>query len=321
MVTKNSGYLIQSNFGQKGNFEVVINTREGLRHLFRDNDDPNLPWIRGPFIAGIISSRPALIQSNYGTKGNFEVVVTRQNGKLAHWVRNNDDPNLPWYFVGEFASGVRGAPALIQSNYGTKGNFEVVVNTNDGLQHWSRNNDDPNRPWHHAGNFASEATGEPALIQSNYGTKGNFEVVVNTNDGLQHWSRNNDDPNLPWIRGSTFTEGGQQGPALIQSNYGTKGNFEVITDGRHIYRNNDDPNLPWVWGKHFQALNGYEGAALIQSNFGQKGNFEAIVQFKALTPERDPPPPYNVLTHHFRNNDDPDLPWIEAPSLPVITAA
>ena len=321
MVTKNSGYLIQSNFGQKGNFEVVINTREGLRHLFRDNDDPNLPWITGPLIAGGQYSRPALIQSNYGQKGNFEVIVNAQ-GRLQHWSRNNDDPNLPWNYIGTFASDVRGAPALIQSNYGTQGNFEVVMRVEGGrLQHWSHNNDDPNRPWNYGATFGSDVVGEPALIQSNYGTQGNFEVIVTTGGGLRHFFRNNDDPNRPWISGETFVGESRQGPALIQSNIGQKGNFEVITDGRHIFRNNDDPNLPWVWGSTFQALNGFEGAALIQSNIGQKGNFEAIVQFKALQPERDPDPPHNVLTHHFRNNDDPNLPWIEAPTLPVVTPA
>jgi hypothetical protein len=54
MVTKNSGYLIQSNFaGRKGNFEAVVsNVRRGeLEHWYRDNDNPTLPWVQGPTFA------------------------------------------------------------------------------------------------------------------------------------------------------------------------------------------------------------------------------------------------------------------------------
>jgi hypothetical protein len=46
----------------------------------------------GPF-----SGNPSLIQSNFGLKGNFELVVPMSTGGLAHYWRNNDDPELPWY--------------------------------------------------------------------------------------------------------------------------------------------------------------------------------------------------------------------------------
>jgi hypothetical protein len=47
--------------------------------------------------AGPFSGTPSLIQSNFGIKGNFELVVPMSNGGLAHYWRNNDDPELPWY--------------------------------------------------------------------------------------------------------------------------------------------------------------------------------------------------------------------------------
>jgi hypothetical protein len=43
------------------------------------------------------------------------------------------------------------------------------------------------------------------LIQSNFGTQDDFEVVFATVENtVQHWSRNNGDPTLPWVPGPTF---------------------------------------------------------------------------------------------------------------------
>ncbi|MDQ3966899.1 MAG: hypothetical protein M3275_00715 [Thermoproteota archaeon] len=53
MVTKNSGYLTQSNFGTKGHFEVVVDGPSGLQRWSRNNDDPNLPWISTSVISTI----------------------------------------------------------------------------------------------------------------------------------------------------------------------------------------------------------------------------------------------------------------------------
>jgi hypothetical protein len=47
MITKNSGSFIQSNYGTKGNFELIVPVgAEILRHWYRDNDNPNLPWVQ-----------------------------------------------------------------------------------------------------------------------------------------------------------------------------------------------------------------------------------------------------------------------------------
>jgi hypothetical protein len=46
-----------------------------------------------------------LIQSNFGNKGNLEVVFKNASGSVEHWWRNNDDPNLPWNKTTTFASG------------------------------------------------------------------------------------------------------------------------------------------------------------------------------------------------------------------------
>jgi hypothetical protein len=82
----------------------------------------------------------ALIRSNYGNAGNFEVIV-RQGGQFCHYYRNNDalrpiSNGSFWQFTGchgqEFGQDVASAPAFIQSNYGNQGNFEVVVQNSAG---------------------------------------------------------------------------------------------------------------------------------------------------------------------------------------------
>jgi hypothetical protein len=47
-------------------------------------------------IAYPMSNKLSLIQSTYGKKGNFELVVPLATGGLAHYSRNNDQEGLPW---------------------------------------------------------------------------------------------------------------------------------------------------------------------------------------------------------------------------------
>lgn len=44
---------------------------------------------------GGVGGAPALLQSNYGTKGNFEVLVPLATGGIAHYWRNNDAEGIP----------------------------------------------------------------------------------------------------------------------------------------------------------------------------------------------------------------------------------
>jgi hypothetical protein len=250
--------LIQSNFGTKGDFEVVIVNRDyRLEHWRRDNDDSQLRWHKTATFASRVLDEPALIQSNYGTIGNFEVVFTNMDRRLEHWWRDNDDPQLQWHKTTTFALNANGPPALIQSNFGDNGNFEVVFpNLSGSLEHWWRDNDYRTKPWDKTTTFAPGGSGRPALIQSNFGTKGDFEVVTTNHDKIDHWCRENDDPKKPWSY--TFTFGSNaiyHAAALIQSDYGNKGNFEVVYGSQapseykgkleHWWRNNDNPFKPW----------------------------------------------------------------------------
>ena len=84
--------------------------------------------------AGPFSGNPSLIQSNFGLKGNFELVVPLSNGGLAHYWRNNDDPDLPWYGPVKFggADSRFNSSSLIQSNFGSQGNLELAATEESG---------------------------------------------------------------------------------------------------------------------------------------------------------------------------------------------
>ena len=84
----------------------------------------------------IIGSSPVLIQSRFGTQGNFELLSTYQPPGLlgsgfAHYWRNNDDPpTYPWSLPTAFGAGEGPpfflAPTMIESNFGSPGNLEVI---------------------------------------------------------------------------------------------------------------------------------------------------------------------------------------------------
>ncbi|MCF6157726.1 MAG: hypothetical protein E3K32_03945 [wastewater metagenome] len=120
--------LIQSDFGTSSNFEVVLWETASLRHYWRDNDLPNLPWRQGPLFGDHVASAPALIQSSFGAPhGNFEVVV-REGMQLHHYWRDNNAPNLPWWPGGLFGKTIQSAASLIQARLGGTGNnFHVAA--------------------------------------------------------------------------------------------------------------------------------------------------------------------------------------------------
>ena len=243
--------MIQGNFGATGNLEVVAVDTSGLMTFYWREDGPPWTW-SGPFpITGGVRGAPSLIQSKHGVQGNFEVVVPHREGGLVHWVRENDDPSVPWSGPFRFGDNRQyDGAALIQSNFGSIGNLEVVaVNESELLFYWREDA----APWTWSGPFpiGSGVRGAPALIQSRHGVQGNFEVVVPHRDGgLVHWARENDDPSLPWSGPFRFGDGRlYDRVALIQSNFGSTGNLEVIAidnSGRLAFFWRMD-EAPWTW--------------------------------------------------------------------------
>jgi len=258
--------MIQSNFGNVGNLELVVKEGNKLRHYWRDNDAPGLPWHKGILFGDNVRSAPALIQSSFGNVGNFELVVREWGGptvgyKLRHYWRDNDASGLPWHKGILFGDNVRSAPALIQSSFGNVGNFELVVREWGGwqdyykLRHYWRNNDASGLPWHKGILFGDHAGYTPAMIQSNFGNVGNFELVVREWGGsgtrykLRHYWRNNDASGLPWHKGASFGDHITYQPSFIQGNFGYNGNFELLAKRgnclTHFWRNNDASGFPW----------------------------------------------------------------------------
>ncbi len=95
--------LIQSRFGSRSNFELVIpRTGGGCLHFWRENDHPALPS-HGPTTVDPLSQVEAvsLIQSSLG--GNLEVVARIGNQLVLAW--RDAGPAFRWSGFVAIASG------------------------------------------------------------------------------------------------------------------------------------------------------------------------------------------------------------------------
>jgi hypothetical protein len=246
--------LIQSNFGNPGNLEVVARIGDRLAHFWRDSGPP-WAWHGPTFFAGGVSGNPALIQGIFGGRGNFELVVPLAIGGLAHYWRDNDAPGLPWRGPTPFGTGAGriDAVAMIQSNFGDPGNLEVIARIGDRLGLFWRLSGPP-WTWNGPSFFFTGARGVPSFVQSSFGARGNFELVTPlAGGGLAHLWRANDAPGLPWSTPSPTFGGGDQydAAALVEGNFGNPGpggNLELMArvgnNSRFFWRQ-DGP--PWQW--------------------------------------------------------------------------
>jgi hypothetical protein len=284
-----SGFFIQSRFGTQGNFEVVVPSEAsgGLVHFWRNNDASGFPWSGPTLFGGSFGNIDgvSLIQSNFGSPGNLEVIAVA-NGQLYHFWRDSTGWQGP-YIIPSSVGIVAGLPGLIQGTFGTTGNFEVVApSSSGGLVHFWRNNDDPNLPWSGPtpfgvgfGNFDGVS-----LIQSNFGSPGNLELIAEAGGQLYHFWRDSTGWQGPFnisTSGGVGIVGGIAG--LIQGTFGTRGNFEAVAPSSsgglvHFWRNNDDPSLPWGAPTPFGlGLQIGRIPSLIQGNFGSPGDLEVVV--------------------------------------------
>jgi hypothetical protein len=99
--------------------------------------------------------------------------------------------------------------------------------------------------------IAKGAAGTPAMIQSTFGRKDIFELVVPmTSGGLAHYRRNNDDEQLPWMGPLMFglNMGAIESMTLIQSNFGEQGHLELaaLADGQlALFWRASGPDFRW----------------------------------------------------------------------------
>ena len=229
--------IIQGKFGVNGNFELVVTARSsGIDHYYRNNDDHSFPWI-GPstFAAGLTAVEAVtLIQSNFGSPGNLEVVALA-SGKLYHCSRDSD---FPWSNPVEIASDVRGNPSLVQSKFRAKGNFELVAPAHDGgINFYWRNNDAPDFPWSSPEKFATSLglVDSVTMILSNFN---DMDVIARVGSKLYHIWRD-PGPAFAWSSPQQIGDGAHGTPVLIQSRFGARGNFELVAPG-HL----QEPGLP-----------------------------------------------------------------------------
>ncbi|MDT7716904.1 MAG: hypothetical protein QOH09_2896 [Pseudonocardiales bacterium] len=177
-----------------------------------------------------------------------------------------------------------------------------------------------------------------SLIQSDFGRShyGNFEAVIVEGEQLWHWSRDNNDAHLPWIRGQRVTGDHDEvaGPGcIIQStpSAGQRGNFEVVVpllqangvELCHFFRDNGYDHLPaelrqrltmslhipWLRGQRVtgERDNVAGPGCIIQSASGteQRGRFEVVVPLHLYDGSIE-------LRHYFQNNNDVRGRWTKA---------
>jgi hypothetical protein len=264
--------FIQSGFkgdGVHGNFEAIVRVRPPIAvqpdYLdFWYFDSKTSQW-NGP--ARVMADGqpitatgdPVLIQSNWGNNGNFELLVPDKSA-IKQYFRNNDDPQFAWHYVRDFGYPVRPnelgatpvAVSFIQSGFkgdAVHGNFEAVVRVRppvatqpDYLDFWYL--DSKTSQWNGPARVMADgqpiiATGDPVLIQSNWGNNGNFELLVPDKSAIKQYFRNNDDPQFAWHYVREFgyavrpNELGATPVAVgfIQSRFkgdGVHGNFEAV---------------------------------------------------------------------------------------------
>lgn len=224
-----------------GKFDMVVaQTDSALAHF---SYDVVAGWSGATFLPGRAAGPPAFIQSRFGWAGNFEVVVPRPGGGLSHFWRDNDAGGVWQEAVHRPApDGAWSGVGLIHSSFG---NLEIA-GVKDGSLHFLSQNG-PGGVWSAAERVLMDgrSQGRPAFIQSTYGARGNFEVVVaKMNGGLAHYWKNNDYPNPAWNEGSAFGAAPNQllyqfdNVTMFQSSYGRLEAFvtEKFSKGKASYK-------------------------------------------------------------------------------------
>ena len=277
----------------------------GAMCLMKGNDFTHCGWTPSHLGWGKgVTSNPALCQSRFGTKGNFELVAPSAYAGIDFMWRNNDAAGTPWSEPTQFGQylGHVDAVTMIQSNFGAPGNLELVARVGDTLQFFWRDSG-PAFRWNGPIQIAAGATGNPVLIQSRLGKRGNFELAYPlASGGIAMMWRDNDAPGRPWSAPATIGAalGQIDAVSLIQSNFGAPGNLELVArKAESLHAMWRDSGPAWRWSEPVKLTTKAAGnPVLIQSRFGGRGNFELAY-----------PHVSGGLGIMWRNNDSAKLPW------------
>ena len=315
-----AGAMVHGNWGTNGDFEMVVPdpTPTRLVHCFRANDAIPPAWHTIAAFGHVASGGQlgtatylgaTLIQSNFGVPNlgklhaaavlrrviaPFETVTTQ----ILHYAM--DDATGVWALServdrnGEAEA--QGSAAIIQGRFGNRGNFELVVPTaGGGIARYSRFNDQVAPAWELQESFASGVgVNAVSLVQSNY-DRGDLWVVARIGNRLGLFRGRVPNPpgggeTIIWEGPEYFFEGATGMPGFIQSRYGLRGDFEVVTPTEggglaHMSRRNDESSPVWVERFRFGAGATFSQASLFQSHAGDPGlgNLEVAARMVSST--------------------------------------
>lgn len=229
-----------------GNHEMLVREADRLAHYWWGSRHDSI-WNFSSYLpGGGASGTPAMIQGKFGNRGNFEVVCPLASGGLGHWWRDNDRPDYPWHGPFQVGFGTVEAVSLLQSNFGTPGNLEVVALVEGQLWHYYRDQD---QDWHGPFFVGDGVTGQPGFIQSTLGHKGHFYIVAPLREGLGCWLRNNDRTPYEWTFLDRFGRDAVAAAALVQSSIQGRQALHAIAIGdSRLYHYSSASGLLWTGG-------------------------------------------------------------------------
>jgi hypothetical protein len=282
--------LIQAHgLGVLGNFELVVpSSFDGLTHREENFDQPGYPWEDPWQTAQALGplSAVTMIQSNLSSPGSLENVV--RAGADLYFLWRDSTGSFAWSAPAAIAAGASGVHSMVQSRYGSRGNFELLFPAaTGGLMHMWRNNDAAGFPWSTPRQIMPSLGQVDAvsLIQGDRGIDppGALEAVVRVGTKLAHLWRDQT-PAAAWHLTVWFGDGAAGNPVLVESVFGSAHNFEVVVPSAtagliHFYRNNSAPGTPWSGPRPFAAdLGPVDAVAMTQSSF--QGHLEVVARIQ-----------------------------------------
>ena len=236
-------------------------------------------------------------------------MIVLEGTVLAHWIRNNQDPALPWKRITQITAPGRkatGPGCAIRGNYGGDGhhgNFELVAIEGGSVVHYWRDNAKEPQPWNPGGTLTTAAfiyrsiynrnlatlqfqrqNMDPGTASPGYGTLGVCSVV----DGLIAGGTQ-DNGVLYGLAGRQITpwyelQGGDGfGSAFLPS---SSPSLEQLESGKFLVDFNNDATAPTPGAAYWDSTGRRLAADEIQDDPHRKD----IIPLTLADPAQSPPP-------------------------------